>query len=162
MICAVWLLLDLTENSLFVTGRAAQGRKAVSASRGSGRRNGKVISSGRRNGKVTSSGRRNGKVTSSSRRSVNVSASTRNRMGSSSADATATASDSWIRYALYIGLAFFSVMQMINRSNGFADKHGLAIMIIGVALFVLFLGYKLVRYLQNRLWKRLAFTWGIF
>ena len=83
-------------------------------------------------------------------------------MGSSSADATATVSDSWIRYALYIGLAFFSVMQMINRSNEFADKHGLAIMIIGVALFVLFLGYKLVRYLQNRLWKRLAFTWGIF
>lgn len=53
-------------------------------------------------------------------------------------------------------------MQMINRSNEFADKHGLAIMIIGVALFVLFLGYKLVRYLQNRSWKRLAFTWGIF
>ena len=89
-----------------------------------------------------------------------MSASTRNRMGSSSADATV--SDSWIRYALYIGLAFFSVMQMINRSNEFADKHGLAIMIIGVALFVLFLGYKLVRYLQNRSWKRLAFTWGIF
>lgn len=113
MICAVWLLLDLTENSLFVTGKAAYGRKAASASR-----------------------------------------------GSSSADATA--SDSWIRYALYIGMAFFSVMQMINRSNEFADKHGLAIMIIGVALFVLFLGYKLVRYLQNRSWKRLAFTWGIF
>ena len=150
MICAVWLLLDLTDNSLFVTGKAAYGRKAASASRGSSRRN----------GKVTASGRRNGKVTSSSRRSVNVSASTRNRMGSSSADATV--SDSWIRYALYIGLAFFSVMQMINRSNEFADKHGLAIMIIGVALFVLFLGYKLVRYLQNRLWKRLAFTWGIF
>lgn len=150
MICAVWLLLDLTDNSLFVTGKAAYGRKAASASKGSSRRN----------GKVTASGRRNGKVTSSSRRSVNVSASTRNRMGSSSADATV--SDSWIRYALYIGLAFFSVMQMINRSNEFADKHGLAIMIIGVALFVLFLGYKLVRYLQNRLWKRLAFTWGIF
>lgn len=140
MICAVWLLLDLTENSLFVTGKAAYGRKAASASRGSSRRN--------------------GKVTSSSRRSANVSASTGNRRGSSSADATA--SDSWIRYALYIGLAFFSVMQMINRSNEFADKHGLAIMIIGVALFVLFLGYKLVRYLQNRSWKRLAFTWGIF
>ena len=152
MICAVWLLLDLTDNSLFVTGKAAYGRKAASASRGFSRRN----------RKVTSSGRRNGKVTSSSRRSVNVSASTRNRMGSSSADATATVSDSWIRYALYIGLAFFSVMQMINRSNEFADKHGLAIMIIGVALFVLFLGYKLVRYLQNRSWKRLAFTWGIF
>lgn len=150
MICAVWLLLDLTDNSLFVTGKAAYGRKAASASKGSSRRN----------GKVTASGRRNGKVTSSSRRSVNVSASTRNRMGSSSADATV--SDSWIRYALYIGLAFFSVMQMINRSNEFADKHGLAIMIIGVALFVLFLGYKLVRYLQNRSWKRLAFTWGIF
>lgn len=45
-------------------------------------------------------------------------------------------------YALIIGLAFFSVMQMINRSNEFADKHGLAIMIIGVALFVLFLGYQ--------------------
>ena len=140
MICAVWLLLDLTENSLFVTGKAAYGRKAALASRGSSRRN--------------------GKVTSSSRRSANVSASTGNRRGSSSADATA--SDSWIRYALYIGLAFFSVMQMINRSNEFADKHGLAIMIIGVALFVLFLGYKLVRYLQNRSWKRLAFTWGIF
>lgn len=139
MICAVWLLLDLTENSLFVTGKAAYGRKAASASRGSSRRN--------------------GKVTSSSRRSANVSASTGNRRGSSSADATA--SDSWIRYALYIGLAFFSVMQMINRSNEFADKHGLTIMIIGVALFVLFLGYKLVRYLQNRSWKRLAFTWGI-
>ena len=150
MICAVWLLLDLTENSLFVTGKAAYGRKAASASRGSSRRN----------GKVTASGRRNGKVTSSSRRSANVSASTGNRRGSSSADATA--SDSWIRYALYIGLAFFSVMQMINRSNEFADKHGLVIMIIGVALFVLFLGYKLVRYLQNRSWKRLAFTWGIF
>lgn len=150
MICAVWLLLDLTDNSLFVTGKAAYGRKAASASKGSSRRN----------GKVTASGRRNGKVTSSSRRSVNVSASTRNRMGSSSADATV--SDSWIRYALYIGLAFFSVMQMINRSNEFADKHGLAIMIIGVALFVLLLGYKLVRYLQNRSWKRLAFTWGIF
>ena len=150
MICAVWLLLDLTENSLFVTGKAAYGWKAASASRGSSRRN----------GKVTASGRRNGKVTSSSRRSANVSASTGNRRGSSSADATA--SDSWIRYALYIGLAFFSVMQMINRSNEFADKHGLAIMIIGVALFVLFLGYKLVRYLQNRSWKRLAFTWGIF
>lgn len=140
MICAVWLLLDLTDNSLFVTGKAADGRKAASASRGSSRRN--------------------GKVTSSSRRSANVSASTGNRRGSSSADATV--SDSWIRYALYIGLAFFSVMQMINRSNEFADKHGLAIMIIGVALFVLFLGYKLVRYLQNRSWKRLAFTWGIF
>ena len=152
MICAVWLLLDLTENSLFVTGKAAYGWKAASASRGSSRRN----------GKVTASGRRNGKVTSSSRRSANVSASTGNRRGSSSTDATATASDSWIRYALYIGLAFFSVMQMINRSNEFADKHGLAIMIIGVALFVLFLGYKLVRYLQNRSWKRLAFTWGIF
>ena len=150
MICAVWLLLDLTENSLFVTGKAAYGRKAASASRGSSRRN----------GKVTASGRRNGKVTSSSRRSANVSASTGNHRGSSSADATA--SDSWIRYALYIGLAFFSVMQMINRSNEFADKHGLVIMIIGVALFVLFLGYKLVRYLQNRSWKRLAFTWGIF
>ena len=150
MICAVWLLLDLTENSLFVTGKAAYGWKAASASRGSSRRN----------GKVTASGRRNGKVTSSSRRSANVSASTGNRRGSSSADATA--SDSWIRYALYIGLAFFSVMQMINRSNEFADKHGLVIMIIGVALFVLFLGYKLVRYLQNRSWKRLAFTWGIF
>ena len=150
MICAVWLLLDLTDNSLFVTGKAAYGRKAASASRGSSRRNGKVTSSGRRNGKVTSSGRR----------SANVSASTGNRRGSSSADATV--SDSWIRYALYIGLAFFSVMQMINRSNEFADKHGLAIMIIGVALFVLFLGYKLVCYLQNRSWKRLAFTWGIF
>lgn len=69
-----------------------------------------------------------------------MSASTGNRRGSSSADATV--SDSWIRYALYIGLAFFSVMQMINRSNEFADKHGLAIMIIGVALFVLFLGYN--------------------
>ena len=140
MICAVWLLLDLTDNSLFVTGKAAYGWKAASASRGSSRRNGKVTSSGRR--------------------SANVSASTGNRRGSSSADATV--SDSWIRYALYIGLAFFSVMQMINRSNEFADKHGLAIMIIGVALFVLFLGYKLVRYLQNRSWKRLAFTWGIF
>lgn len=140
MICAVWLLLDLTDNSLFVTGKAAYGRKAASASKGSSRRNGKVTSSGRR--------------------SANVSASTGNRRGSSSADATV--SDSWIRYALYIGLAFFSVMQMINRSNEFADKHGLAIMIIGVALFVLFLGYKLVRYLQNRSWKRLAFTWGIF
>lgn len=140
MICAVWLLLDLTDNSLFVTGKAAYGRKAASASRGSSRRNGKVTSSGRR--------------------SANVSASTGNRRGSSSADATV--SDSWIRYVLYIGLAFFSVMQMINRSNEFADKHGLAIMIIGIALFVLFLGYKLVRYLQNRSWKRLAFTWGIF
>lgn len=161
MICAVWLLLDLTENSLFESERIALGRKA-SASRGSGRRNGKATSSGRRNSKATSSGRRNGKVTSSGRRSANVSASTGNRIGSSSADATATVSDSWIRYALYIGLAFFSVMQMINRSNEFADKHGLAIMIIGVVVFVLFLGYKLVRYLQNRLWKRLAFTWGIF
>ena len=160
MICAVWLLLDLTDNSLFVTGKAAYGWKAASASRGSSRRNGKVTSSGRRNGIATASGRRNGKVTSSGRRSANVSASTGNRRGSSSADATV--SDSWIRYALYIGLAFFSVMQMINRSNEFADKHGLAIMIIGVALFVLFLGYKLVRYLQNRSWKRLAFTWGIF
>lgn len=140
MICAVWLLLDLTDNSLFVTGKAAYGWKAASASRGSSRRNGKVTSSGRR--------------------SANVSASTGNRRGSSSADATV--SDSWIRYVLYIGLAFFSVMQMINRSNEFADKHGLAIMIIGIALFVLFLGYKLVRYLQNRSWKRLAFTWGIF
>ena len=160
MICAVWLLLDLTDNSLFVTGKAAYGRKAASASRGSSRRNGKVTSSGRRNGIATASGRRNGKVTSSGRRSANVSASTGNRRGSSSADATV--SDSWIRYVLYIGLAFFSVMQMINRSNEFADKHGLAIMIIGIALFVLFLGYKLVRYLQNRSWKRLAFTWGIF
>ena len=124
MICAVWLLLDLTDNSLFVTGKAAYGRKAASASRGSSRRNGKVTSSGRRNGIATASGRRNGKVTSSSRRSANVSASTVNRRESSSADATV--SDSW------------------------------------VALFVLFLGYKLVRYLQNRLWKRLAFTWGIF
>ena len=68
MICAVWLLLDLTDNSLFVTGKAAYGRKAASASRGSSRRNGKVTSSGRRNGIATASGRRNGKVTSSGRR----------------------------------------------------------------------------------------------
>lgn len=83
MICAVWLLLDLTDNSLFVTGKAAYGRKAASASKGSSRRN----------GKVTASGRRNGKVTSSSRRSVNVSAvKPEIRLGSSSADATVSES----------------------------------------------------------------------
>ena len=55
MICAVWLLLDLTDNSLFVTGKAAYGWKAASASRGSSRRNGKETSSGRRNGIATTS-----------------------------------------------------------------------------------------------------------
>ena len=59
-----------------MTGKAAYGWKAASASRGSSRRNGKVTSSGRRNGIATASGRRNGKVTSSGRRSANVSAST--------------------------------------------------------------------------------------
>ena len=67
-----------------------------------------------------------------------------------------------LRYALYIGLILFSILQSINNANEFAQKHGMAIMFAGLAVLAAFFIYRIIPIIKEKTWKPIFETWGVF
>ena len=67
-----------------------------------------------------------------------------------------------LRYALYIGLLLFTLLQFANDANGFADKHGMFIMLAGILLLAVFFLIRLYPLLKKCAWRPILETWGVF
>ena len=69
---------------------------------------------------------------------------------------------SLLRYALYIELLLFSLLQAMNYANSFADKHGIIIMFTGLFVFAVFFLIRLFPIIKTGAWRPLWETWGVF
>ncbi len=67
-----------------------------------------------------------------------------------------------LRYALYIGLLLFSLLQAMNYANSFADKHGIIIMLAGLFVLAVFFLIRLFPIIKMGTWRPLLETWGVF
>lgn len=67
-----------------------------------------------------------------------------------------------LRYALYLGLLLLSLLQAMNHVNGFADKHGMLIMLSGLFVLAVFFLFRLYSIIRIGKWRPFLETWGLF
>ena len=68
----------------------------------------------------------------------------------------------FLRYLLYIGLVLFNLLQKLNNTNGFADKHGMLIMSAGLLLLACFFLPRFYLLMKEKGWRSVLETWGVF
>lgn len=67
-----------------------------------------------------------------------------------------------LRCSLYIGLLFFSLLQILNNKNSFVDNHGIILLLIGLFILAILFLIRLKPIVQEKTWRPLLETWGIF
>ena len=67
-----------------------------------------------------------------------------------------------LHYLLYIGLVLFNLLQKLNNGNGFADKHGMLIMLAGISLLACFFLSRFYLLVKEKNWRPVLETWGVF
>lgn len=67
-----------------------------------------------------------------------------------------------MKFALPVGVLFFTILRFINDADGWAQTNGMSLMCVGIALLVFVYGWHFESRVEDGTWKSIFRTYGVF